>query len=376
MQKTYLSRAMTRAMALDHPIGDPTGGPAYGEKNDPISAVISIASMAGTYAAAGTFAAMTLTQGLVFAGAALSLAGNVTGNKTLSKIGMVTGLAGGVGMLAEWATGSTIGGTLGETFGFGGEAAATGAEAAALAQTPTGAPQTPAAAVAESYAVPTPSVEASPLGPVGGESLAAPSLNAPGGAAAPLNAPGGAAAPLNAGAISNTAMPGQPGYGWEYFGETAGNVPTAISPEGQYFANVGGTGMEKITGAGGQPLSFGEKAWDAAKSVGSGAMDLAKSNPGAAMMMGNAASGVADWLSGKTDAEIAALEAQVGFADARALQIQEEIARERQRRANLNAGYTQVNTSMQINPNANIPQPWQQQQPAGLIAGARVPTGG
>ena len=47
MQKTYLSRAMTRAMALDHPIGDPTGGPAYGEKNDPVSAVISIAAMAG-----------------------------------------------------------------------------------------------------------------------------------------------------------------------------------------------------------------------------------------------------------------------------------------------------------------------------------------
>lgn len=362
MQKTYLSRAMTRAMALDHPIGDPTGGPAYGEKNDPISAVISIASMAGTYAAAGTFAAMTLTQGLVFAGAALSLAGNVTGNKTLSKIGMVTGLAGGVGMLAEWATGSTIGSSLGETFGFGGEAAATGAEAAALAQTPTGAPQTPAAAVAESYAVPTPSIEASPLGPVGGESLAAPSLNAPGGAAAPLNAPGGAAAPLSMGPTdySLASAPGAPGGPGLKIGSGTG---TNLSSAGRAAPGV----MDSIKAG-----NYG----DALSAAGSNVMDLAKSNPGAAMMMGNAASGVADWLSGKSDAEIAALEAQVGFADARALQIQEEIARERQRRANLNAGYTQVNTSMQINPNANIPQPWQQQQPAGLIAGARVPTGG
>lgn len=360
MQKTYLSRAMTRAMALDHPIGDPTGGPAYGEKNDPISAVISIASMAGTYAAAGTFAAMTLTQGLVFAGAALSLAGNVTGNKTLSKIGMVTGLAGGVGMLAEWATGSTIGGTLGETFGFGGEAAATGAEAAALAQTPTGAPQTPAAAVAESYAVPTPSVEASPLGPIGGESLAAPSLNAPGGAAAPLNAPGGAAAPLNAGAPTTPAMISTANNSLDPVGSLIQQKGLPIDPS--YAEN-----LRQMT-----PM---ESAWQGAKDFGKGAMDLAKSNPGAATMMGQAASGVADWLSGKTDAEIAALEAQIGFADARALQIQEEIARERQRRANLNAGYTQVNTSMQVNPNANIPQPWAAApatpyQP-GLIAGAR-----
>jgi hypothetical protein len=38
-------------------------------------------------------------------------------------------------------------------------------------------------------------------------------------------------------------------------------------------------------------------------------MDLAKSNPGAAMMIGNAVKGLSDWLSGKSDAEIAALDA-------------------------------------------------------------------
>jgi len=39
-KKVYLSRATTKSMAIDHPIGDPTGGPAYGEKNDPVSAAI------------------------------------------------------------------------------------------------------------------------------------------------------------------------------------------------------------------------------------------------------------------------------------------------------------------------------------------------
>ena len=39
-KKVYLSRATTRSMAADHPIGDPFGGPAYGEYNDPVSAAI------------------------------------------------------------------------------------------------------------------------------------------------------------------------------------------------------------------------------------------------------------------------------------------------------------------------------------------------
>jgi hypothetical protein len=39
--KTYLSRAQTRAMSIDHPIGDPFGGAAYGELRDPVTAAIS-----------------------------------------------------------------------------------------------------------------------------------------------------------------------------------------------------------------------------------------------------------------------------------------------------------------------------------------------
>jgi len=39
--KVYLSRAQTRAMAKDEPIGDPFGGPAFGERNDPVSTIVA-----------------------------------------------------------------------------------------------------------------------------------------------------------------------------------------------------------------------------------------------------------------------------------------------------------------------------------------------
>lgn len=39
-RKVYLSRAQTKASAIDHPIGDPTGGAAYGEFNDPVTAAV------------------------------------------------------------------------------------------------------------------------------------------------------------------------------------------------------------------------------------------------------------------------------------------------------------------------------------------------
>jgi hypothetical protein len=99
--KTYLSRSMTRALSMHEPIGDPFGGPAYGERNDPVSAALSLTAMAGSYAAAGSFAAMTLAQGMIFAGGALSLAGNVTGNKSLMKVGAVIGLIGGIGSVMD-----------------------------------------------------------------------------------------------------------------------------------------------------------------------------------------------------------------------------------------------------------------------------------
>lgn len=42
MRKHYMSRSQTRAMSSEYPIGDPTGGAAYGEFNDPITAAIVV----------------------------------------------------------------------------------------------------------------------------------------------------------------------------------------------------------------------------------------------------------------------------------------------------------------------------------------------
>jgi hypothetical protein len=57
---------------------------------DPFSAIAAIGSWVG-----GAAAGMTLATGLTYAGAALSVVGAVTGNKKLTKIGGVMGLAGG-----------------------------------------------------------------------------------------------------------------------------------------------------------------------------------------------------------------------------------------------------------------------------------------
>ncbi len=41
MRKHYMSRSQTRSMSAEYPIGDPTGGAAYGEFNDPVTATIA-----------------------------------------------------------------------------------------------------------------------------------------------------------------------------------------------------------------------------------------------------------------------------------------------------------------------------------------------
>lgn len=42
LNKIYASRSQTRSMGMHDPIGDPFGGPAYGERNDPVSAALTI----------------------------------------------------------------------------------------------------------------------------------------------------------------------------------------------------------------------------------------------------------------------------------------------------------------------------------------------
>ena len=359
IKKFYLTRTQTRAMAADHPIGDPTGGAAYGEKNDPISAVISIASMAGTYAAAGSFAAMTLMQGITFAGAALSLVGNVSGNKTLSKIGMIAGLAGGVGMFADSVMGGApMGGTLGETFGgskvtdamladpnYLGQTATPVVDGKAVADVTTNTSRELAAAQAN--AVPKPEITA--------RSLTAPDITSP---AADLNslttAPN--VNPLNPGTVPGKDILGRPLPQMSYAQGSGPNMSVGTPPTPGVMDSL-------KAGNYGQALS----------TAGGNAMDLLKNNPTGAYVAGQAIGAAADFLSGKTDAELDALKANTGYANAKALEVQAALDREKLRRANLNSGYTNVNAGFKVNPNAAVAQPFQQ---PGLVAGAMQPRQG
>lgn len=314
MSKIYFSRSMTRAMAIDHPIGDPTGGVAYGEKNDPISAAFSAATMAGTYGAAGGFMAMNLMQGITFAGAAMTLVGSVTGNKTLSKIGMVTGIAGGIGQLAQSQGWISKTATLGETFGGSTGNAAQAMSSSSLSQT------TPSSA-------PSPNVQGANVNPSDTIAYA--------------NADQVSALTPSSG--ENAAGGFKPNYGL-----TNQTMPTQIQPPGFLDSLKQGNIL------------------DAAKAAGSAINPV--TNPYGAMAVGQIAAPIADYLSGKTDAEIEALKANTGYADQRALQIQEEIAKEKRRRENLNQGYSQVDAGLTVNP-AVIGQA----QAGGLIAGAVKP---
>ena len=319
MSKIYFSRSISRTMSADHPVGDPTGGAAYGEKNDPISAIISIASMAGTYAAAGTFTAMTLMQGLTFAGAAMSLVGNVTGNKTLSKIGMVAGVAGGLGQMGAFGE-TAKSATWGSTFG-GSSAApvAPGTGNAPLKGTPTN--TTTVAGTSKDVAAYGQTTAANAPAMTGGAPGVTPQANIP-------NSPTYTAPVADAsGVLANTS---------------ATTAPTSLLDK-----TVSGT------------MEMGKDIYGGLKSAGSGIMSFAKENPYGAMAVGQIAAPISEYLSGKTDAEIDALEAQTraneanaGFADERTQQLKEEIAREKMRRANLNAGYGQIDAGITINPNA------------------------
>jgi hypothetical protein len=339
MSKIYFSRSISRTLSADHPVGDPTGGAAYGEKNDPVSAIFSLATMGGTYAAAtgvgmgigATFSAMTVMQGITFAGAALNLVGNITGNKTLQKVGMIAGIAGGLGQLA-----GIQGPTLGQTFGGSAPVSSSGGTAAGAMSSKSGSlSQSPAAGsnvaapnqAAQSYAGSSLSANT----PV---SVNAPAVNAPAVNATAVN-------PLNTG--SSYTGPIVPA------GTTSADLanyagPTVPTPDPSIFS----------------------KAWETTKDIASGLNPI--TNPYGAMAVGQIAQPIAEYLSGKTDAEIDALEAQTGYADARAMQMQEEIAREKRRRENLNAGYAQVNTGINVNPAVLA-----QAQAGGLISGAMQP---
>jgi hypothetical protein len=399
-QKTYLSRAMTRAMALDHPIGDPHGGPAYGERNDPISAIISIGTLFATGGAvlAGTASLMT---GLAFAGAAISLVGNVTGNSTLSKIGMVVGIAGGIGSLAESA-GMFSSGTLGETFGYG-AGAASGAPTAALSQTvnpAAGADVSGAivesAGVVSSPVAPSGPVQGVDLGPLGG---AAPDAAAnatqglvnsqvpvaPGTAelvstpavsqAAPVTPP--ASTTVAAPTVTSVGAPTAPTTGMSF--DSFGSPVPAGSP-GATMADPTGLAQMQLdaTAAGRAPgftnsLKLGNvgdaanAAWTGFKDIGKSWLELGKTNPAVALMMGNTISSVADVISGKADAQVNALEQQGQLSKTQADKLRFEMEDYKRRIAQQNSNYANV---------ANPLATWKPPTPQGYTPMANAPTSG
>lgn len=394
--KTYLSRAMTRAMAIDHPIGDPHGGPAYGERNEPVSAILAIGSMFATGGAvlAGT---ATLMQGLMFAGAALSLVGNVTGNKTLSKIGMIAGLAGGVGALAESA-GLFASGSMGETFGYGAQAsgAATGAPGAQLAQTPT--------AQVNPVADPSSMVQTFPLeDALQVSNSAAPTFDGAAGnfapdtlASSPLansTAPGTPAAlapPVGGGAptapfdpLAQSAAPGAaaptaptaaapsaPGVGTPATPEMLKIASNNADPVGSLVQQMG----ENIDPAYAQnnirPLSGGERFMNRAMDAGKGLINFANKNPAMANMMAGAVSGGMDMVSGKNKAYINYLESRGELDRAQADKLRAEIDAAERLRTQRNANYANVRPNVRIDPNAVKFSP-----NSGLIAGQMPPAG-
>jgi len=85
-----------RQVAMGEPVGDAMRGPAFGERRGPAIAVFgAFASVSAGLAAGG------LMGGLMIAGGVMSGLGAITGNKTLSSLGMLAGLAGGVGQFFQ-----------------------------------------------------------------------------------------------------------------------------------------------------------------------------------------------------------------------------------------------------------------------------------
>ena len=351
--KIYLSRSTTRSMMADYPIGDPTGGPAYGEKRDPFSAAISLFAMYTSGTAIAT-AGMSLMAGLTFAGAAINLIGNITGNKTLSSIGMIAGLAGGIGGFAESAglfgEGNTLVGAL--TKGSEVDISSVFAPASGSLAPVVDGMQAPGSAGymnAEAATVPG-ALNAPRVGVNAAPALQAPAAGVPAPAGAPASnlaiTPGSGAAPVTLASNTAAAIPTAPGA------DLGVNPLTGkANPLMSYAPGFGPNAAAKdLT----NPSVLDElKAGNfgaAASRVGSGAMDMLKTNPTGAYVVSKGIGAAVDYLSGKTDAELDQLKASTGYANAKALEIQTVLDREKARRANINASYGNVDAGIKVRP--------------------------
>ncbi len=377
--KTYLSRAMTRSMAIDHPVGDPHGGPAYGERNDPVSAIVSLGTMFAAGSAAAAAGSVTLLQGLAMTGSALSLMGSISGNAKLSKIGMVVGLVGGIGALADSAgmfaanAAEGAGATISPIAELGEETVS------ALGQSPVASAPIDSSSMVQTFAVPDqPSLASMQTGmaspsavslspdalstsPIGG--AAATGAQAPG-ALEQLGvtprpeilpqSPAAVAAPSISAptAMSAPAAPGAPSAASPY----ALLDPATPSNFGLKLDPVASAGSSRLGLVSSQPGFMdalkGGDYWGAAKAAGTNLMDLAKTNPQLATMLSGAVSGGMDMLSGKNAAYIDYLEARGDLDKAQAEKIRYEIARAEQRRTQMNTNWSNYKPSYQVNPDA------------------------
>jgi len=89
----YSTVSYARMMSVDMPFAEHNRGTPFGQKNGPAIAIVGAGSMIGAGITAGGF-----LGGLMIAGGVMSGLGAITGNKMLSTMGMVAGLAGGVGV--------------------------------------------------------------------------------------------------------------------------------------------------------------------------------------------------------------------------------------------------------------------------------------
>ena len=340
-QKTYLSRAMTRAMSLDHPIGDPTGGPAYGERRDPVTAIMAVASMweAGTVSAGAAtlmagFEALTIAQGLAFVGGALTLIGTATDNNDLMLLGSVVGLAGAVGGSMS-DPGSGFDQTFSEAF--------------------------------------TPKVSLSEAPVAAGNGLYGPQTTVGNQAAGTVTTPDLVSAqPVDASAATPKGNYNQPAV-LQPNVNAAPNVSTELLNSPATTASAPTTYPKAPTGTE-NSANLTKNPAPAKPGIINEAMAFAKENPMAAMVLGQAASGVAtgvmDMASGKSAAQTEQLQADAAYRNSVANKTNRDSALQESRIAQMNANLKAqfAATQMKVNPGAVTFAA----QPPGLIAGARA----
>jgi len=106
-----MSLAVSRAMAAEYPVGDPTGGAAYGKREMPVVAVAIAVWEVAAVVEVG-FAALTAFEAISVVSAVVGAVGAVTGNQDLAKIGAIGSVVGGVGSFAAnqgWLTVESLG---------------------------------------------------------------------------------------------------------------------------------------------------------------------------------------------------------------------------------------------------------------------------